>query len=140
MELAISKILGLRSAPEEDSWTYWVPRSRQGLPKSALVHLLKTLHLSIAEIAKLLPVSERTLQRYPNNKILGKDLSGHVVALAKVYSRAAEVFRNEDKARRWLLKPCRALGDVTPFSLLDSPMGIQAVEDELGRIEYGVYY
>ena len=140
MELAISRLLGLRKTSRESSWDYWIQRSRKGLPKSSLVHFTKTLHLNFSELANLLPVSERTLQRYPEDKILNRDLSGHLVALAKVYARAAEVFEDEEKARRWLLKPCRALGGEIPFSLLDSPLGIQAVEDELVRIEYGVYY
>ena len=139
MEIAISRILGLRNTPEENTWSYWVPRARKGLPKSALNHFVNTLHTTFTDVATLLPVSERTLQRYPADKVMNSNLSGHIIALAKVYARAVEVFEEEEKARRWLQKPSRALGGNTPFSLMDTTMGIQAVEDELVRIEYGVY-
>lgn len=140
MKLTIAKILGLSDKPQDDSWDYWVLQARQGIPKRALMHYLTTLHASLAEAEKVLPISARTLQRYPMGKIFNSHLSGHVVALAKVFSRAVEVFEDQGKARHWLRNPCRALGMVVPFSLLDSPMGIQAVEDELERIENGVYF
>ncbi len=139
MELTIAKILGLSNKPKSNSWDFWVPQSRQGLPKKALMHYLGAIHATLTEAEKILPITARTIQRYPMDKVLSPDLSGHVVALAKVYARTVEVFEDEEKARRWLRKPCRALGGVVPFSLLDSPMGIQAVEDELERIEYAVY-
>lgn len=139
MNLAIAEILGVRNAPSADSWDYWVARSREGLDKQALQRLLTRLDVSMAEVSHLLPVSERTLQRYPNDKILSRDISGHIVAIAKVFARSTEVFEDQDKARRWLHKPCRALGNQVPLSLLDTPLGIQAVEDELSRIEHGVY-
>lgn len=139
MELAISKILGLNDKVRENSWDYWVPRSRKGLPKKALLSLLKNLELTMSDVSRLLPVSERTLQRYSESKTLSADLSGHIVAMAKVYARAAETFEDQEKARRWLHKPCRALGGQVPLSLLDTPLGIQAVEEELVRIEHGVY-
>lgn len=139
MTLAIAKVLGVTNAPTEESWAYWVRRSREGLEKNALESLLGNIELTLSEVAQVLPVSERTLQRYPAGKRLSPDLSGHIVALAKVYVRATEVFENQQKARRWLHKPCRALGGEVPLSLLDTPIGIQAVEQELTRIEYGVY-
>lgn len=139
MTLAIAEILGVRNAPPVDSWDYWIARSREGLEKQALKRLLTRLDVSMTEFSHLLPVSERTLQRYPDDKILSRDLSGHIVAIAKVFVRAAEVFDNQDKARRWLHKPCRALGGEVPLSLLDTPLGIQTVENELSRIEFGVY-
>jgi len=140
MEMAISKVLGLPKTASEDSWLYWVHQTRRGLPKSSLDLLQKELGITLAELAKLLPISARTLQRYPKDKILNSDLTGHIVAIADVLVRSIEVFDDLDKARRWMSKPCRALGGEIPFTLLDSPLGIQAVQDELVRIEYGVYY
>jgi len=140
MELAISTILGLPKPEKEDSWVYWIQQSRQGLPKSSLDHLQKEMDITLTEIVALLPISARTLQRYSKDKILNSDLTGHIVAMADVVVRSTEVFDDLDKARRWMSKPCRALGGEIPFTLLDSPLGIQAVQDELVRIEYGVYY
>jgi len=140
MQLAIAKILGLSNTQETDSWNFWVPQIRKGIPKKALIHCLQALHVSLSDAERVLPITARTLQRYDMETVLKPDVSGHVIALAKVYSQAVEVFEDEEKARRWLKKPSRTLGGNIPFFLLDSPMGIQAVEDELERIEHGVYY
>ena len=58
----------------------------------------------------------------------------------RIYARAVEVFEDEEKAKRWLLKPCRAIGGIIPRDLLGTPAGIRTVEDELERIERSVYY
>ena len=139
MELAITKILGIPNGPQENSWDLWVPLSRRGIPKRTLMNYAERVHLSLSDLEKILPISAKTLQRYPKDKILDRNLSGHVVALAKIYVRAVEVFECEEKARHWLKKPNRALGGEIPFTLFDSLMGFQAIQDELERIEYGVY-
>ncbi len=57
-----------------------------------------------------------------------------------ILDKAEKVFGDPNKARSWLSRPCRALGGAIPQSLFDSPSGVKTVEDELGRIEHGVYY
>ena len=61
-------------------------------------------------------------------------------AITDVFDRASEVFEDSGKAHRWMQKPCRALGGKIPETFLDTPLGRQAVLDELVRIEHGVYY
>lgn len=53
--------------------------------------------------------------------------------------RAEQAIGNADKAHRWLMKPNMSLGGNVPLMLLDSDSGASAVEQVLGRIEYGVY-
>lgn len=57
----------------------------------------------------------------------------------KIYALATKVFCDEEKAHRWMKKPCRALGGAKPSDLLNSQEGTQRVEDELVRIMHGVY-
>ncbi len=56
-----------------------------------------------------------------------------------VVNRAYSVFKDSDKAMRWLNSPCIALGGQTPALLLDNPDGVDLVMNTLGRIEYGVF-
>lgn len=63
----------------------------------------------------------------------------HLEPLVRVIARAIEVLGTSRKALRWLNTPIRSLGDQTPTSLLNSPEGIERVEDALGRIEHGVW-
>ena len=49
-----------------------------------------------------------------------------------------EVFEDPTMCDGWLKSPCRVLGNVTPLSLLETDAGIEAVLNELGRIEHGI--
>ncbi|MBE9547085.1 MAG: DUF2384 domain-containing protein [Desulfuromonadales bacterium] len=117
-----------------------IAAARKGVPMRAIGALAEFMSLSLQEVAEILPVSYRTLKRYTPNHILTKDLSAHVLELGRVFIRASEVLQDENKARLWLTRPCQALGGVEPISMLDTPLGIEAVLDELVRIEHGVYY
>jgi putative toxin-antitoxin system antitoxin component (TIGR02293 family) len=113
--------------------------ARQGLFKSAIDSLSQLLELPAKDLVPYLHISERTLQRYDENKKLSPELSDRLIQLARVYARAVEVFEDHHKAIKWLKYPNIALGEVTPISCLDNFSGIELVLDELGRIEYGVY-
>ena len=114
---------------------------RQGLPKQALERLAKALRVKVLDLEHILPVSRRTLQRYEQQdvKCLPKELSDHMLQVAKVYARAVEVFEDEQRALEWLQAPIVALGGRIPMSLLDTSTGVDVVLTELGRIEYGIF-
>jgi uncharacterized protein (DUF2384 family) len=59
--------------------------------------------------------------------------------IVEVTARAMEVFGTREKALRWLNTPARSLGDRTPLSLLNTPVGVDQVQDTLGRAEHGVW-
>ena len=113
--------------------------ARQGLFRSAMDSLAQLLELSTKDLVQYLHISQRTLQRYDEQKKLSPELSDHLIQLARVYARAVEVFEDKNKAVKWLKYPSHALGGITPLSCLDNFSGIELVLDELGRIEYGVY-
>ena len=113
--------------------------ARQGLFRSAMDSLANLLDLSTKDLVQYLHISERTLQRYDEQKKLSAELSDHLIQLARVYARAVEVFEDPDAAVKWLKYPSPALGGITPLSCLDNFSGIELILDELGRIEYGVY-
>ncbi len=41
---------------------------------------------------------------------------------------AREVFRREDKAARWLRRPLRELGGISPLEMMETPAGARQVE------------
>jgi putative toxin-antitoxin system antitoxin component (TIGR02293 family) len=113
---------------------------RKGLPARAISMLAECLDLSVSSLEKILPVSHRTLQRYEKeHRALPQDLSDHVVQITKIFIRAEEIFGSQEKARKWLREPCLAFSGNPPLDFLDTFAGVRMVEDELGRIEYGVY-
>jgi putative toxin-antitoxin system antitoxin component (TIGR02293 family) len=112
--------------------------SHKGIPKKALLCLAAFLASPVHDFATLLPVSERTLQRYTAQQPLNRVVSEHLVHLAEVAARGVEVFGDKDAFRAWLHQPNTALGSRTPLSVLDSRFGIEMVLEELGRLEHGI--
>jgi putative toxin-antitoxin system antitoxin component (TIGR02293 family) len=81
----------------------------------------------------------RTLAR---RKEQGEDLtvaeSDRVVRIQHISTMAERIFGEPEKARRWLRKRSRVLNEV-PLVLLQSETGARLVEEELHRIDYGMY-
>lgn len=112
--------------------------SNKGVTKDALLRLANYLSLSVSQIAQLLPVTERTIQRYTRRQCFNRVVSEQILQITEVAARGAEAFGDKDKFLSWMQAPSPALGDRTPTSLLSSRFGTEMVLDELGRIEHGV--
>jgi putative toxin-antitoxin system antitoxin component (TIGR02293 family) len=112
--------------------------SSKGVTKDALLRLASSLSMSIGEMANLLPVTERTIQRYKRKQRFNRVVSEQVLQIAEVTVRGVKVFGEREKFLSWMKSPSPALGNRTPASLLRSRFGTEVVLDELGRIEHGV--
>jgi len=112
--------------------------SHEGVSKEVLLRLAKYLGLSLAQMAEILPVTERTIQRYRRGQRFNKVVSEQILQIAEITARGSEVFGSREEFLSWLNSPCQAFGDRTPASLLSSRFGNEAISDELGRIEQGV--
>lgn len=113
---------------------------REGLHPHGARRVVNRLNISMADLGRLLNVSGRTLMSYEKaEEPLPKPLSDHLFQIARTIIRTEGVFEDEEKARRWLLASCHALGGHCPLDLLDTITGLRLVENELGRIERGVY-
>ena len=128
------KVLGKRIRNDMDL----IELSRKGVSKSALSHLAKSFGLSTPAMAQMLPITERTIQRYKAKTLFKPSVSEHILELAGLVARGTEVFGARDLFLKWMERPTRALGNRTPRELLDSTFGIGMVMDELGRIEHGI--
>jgi putative toxin-antitoxin system antitoxin component (TIGR02293 family) len=112
--------------------------SGRGLSKEALTHLADYLEMSVRQVARLLPVSERTVQRYARAQRFSPVVSEQIIELTRVAARGSDVFGGRDRFLAWMKAPCPALGNRSPASLLNSRFGADMVMDELGRIEQGI--
>ncbi|MDO6470233.1 MbcA/ParS/Xre antitoxin family protein [Maribacter sp. 1_MG-2023] len=59
--------------------------------------------------------------------------------IRKLMSHGEKVFGDKSNFQIWLNLESKALGNITPKSLLETEEGIQLVNDELGRIEHGIF-
>ncbi len=57
----------------------------------------------------------------------------------KVLKRAISAFGNQKLAEEWLGRPCRYFNGELPLAIITDPLGLQAVEAYLQRMEHGVY-
>jgi putative toxin-antitoxin system antitoxin component (TIGR02293 family) len=117
-----------------------VSLSNEGITKASLDALIS--HLGISKKAfseNILDASVKTLERKKSTDRLDKRTSSHIIEIAKVVEHAFEVFEDEEKVKRWLNAPNRALNDIKPIDLFYLPTGLGMVNDILGRIEHGVF-
>ena len=59
-------------------------------------------------------------------------------AVTRVIVHAIRTFGSEEKAHSWLTSSCGALNKERPYELLKAGK-YEAVDEELDRIDYGVY-
>ena len=116
-----------------------IDRSRQGLMGTEAGRIAGLLGVTDKEMAGLLNQSVATFHRQAKVGRLDASTSEKLLILGRLAGYGATVFQDKGKFNRWLRRPLRLLGDRSPLDLLDSPTGVQLIEDILGRIEYGVF-
>lgn len=114
--------------------------STEGVTKASLDALIG--HLGISKKAfseNILDVSVKTLERKKSTDRLDMRTSSHIIEIAKVVEHALDVFGDEEKVKKWLSLPNRALNNIKPIDLFHIPTGLSLVNDILGRIEHGIF-
>lgn len=111
-----------------------------GIPFAALLFFKERVDIPDDKFETILGLSLRTFQRRAKDaKDLQPEQSNKLWKIAEVYGRATEILGDDELARDWLLKPAIGLENRRPVDLLSTSAGMEAVEDYLTRIEYGVY-
>jgi putative toxin-antitoxin system antitoxin component (TIGR02293 family) len=134
---------GRKSAKEKAEHVHPNVVVRDATTGQFLVHFTKVEELrqrgfSNDEIYKIVG-SRRTLaRRKERNENLTVSESDRVLRLERISTMADRVFGNHEKAQRWLRKRSKVL-DETPINLLQSETGASLVEQELHRIDYGIF-
>lgn len=113
--------------------------ARKGVSKKALVNLIKQISLTIQEVAGIMHISERTLQRYTPATLIKTEYAEKAIELAKLYERGTEVFGTIDNFNDWMKTPNYTLNGEAPINLLDTSIGFDLIIQTLGRIEYGIF-
>ena len=112
---------------------------KKGLPFPSLLALSARARIDIPKMGQVLMIPARTMARRRKTRRLSAAESDRLMRLARVVSRAIEVFGDSDKAAAWLNEPNRLLNNTAPIDVLDTDVGTHSVETILGRIEYGVF-
>jgi putative toxin-antitoxin system antitoxin component (TIGR02293 family) len=111
---------------------------RRGLPIRTLLRFKRHTGLSFEEIASVLDVSTKTIERtIARAARLSTAASDRLYRMARLVALAEQVLEKRDVAREWLHSPQHGLGGRVPFDLLSSEAGAREVESLLERIEHG---
>ena len=83
-------------------------------------------------------VSLKTMLRYQKEKKkLNPRNSEIALKLLKLLNKGMEIFGSIDTFISWLNKPAFGLGEQIPLKLMNTNTGIDLIEEELIRIEFG---
>ena len=110
---------------------------RDGFPPAVVEELMQASGLTLKELAGALDLSPRSLQRRRRSGKLARYESDLLYRLARLVAIAHEYLGDQERARRWLKHPNRALGGLAPVAAIDTEVGARQVENILGRIAYG---
>ena len=110
----------------------------EGLPASLLTETEERLDLTPEEMASVLGISPRTLQRRREKGILTSVESERLYRIVRLFRQAADIFDSEAEARNWLKRPQMRLGDQVPLEIARLEPGAREAERLLGRIEHGI--
>ncbi|WP_206078364.1 antitoxin Xre/MbcA/ParS toxin-binding domain-containing protein [Poseidonocella sp. HB161398] len=116
----------------------------KGLPADALLHLVSAVgFLEQGDaLKKAVGLSLRTLQRHKAQRspqLLSVEQSSRAWRFAEIFAHAAEVMGSQEAAEAWMDRPAIGLANRKPVDLLATSAGIEAVEEYLTRLEYGVH-
>jgi len=128
-------LLGLRSCDT----AALMKRLDDGISYAAFERLKRKLGVSSKELGDATLITQRTLARRKKAGRLNPDESDRLVRVARVFSRAIELFEGDSEgAQEWIVRPNRAFGGVSPFEMARTEIGAREVENLIGRIEHGV--
>jgi putative toxin-antitoxin system antitoxin component (TIGR02293 family) len=132
-------LLGVMLTKSSSSDFDLIKFTRQGFKKQAILTLAKKISLNLQELAAIMHISERTLQRYDDNEIIKPEYAEKAVELVRLYTRGEEVFGSLERFKLWMKTPVHVFRGETPVSLLDTSVGFDIIFKELGRIEHGIF-
>ena len=128
-----------RVKSEKDRGFEEIREIRKGLPVETFFELEARLGVGTTQLAEVVGIPLRTLQRRKDEGRLTKDESDRLDRVRKLMNQATGIFDSETSARAWLTRPQIGLAGFVPLELADTGAGIREVENLLGRIDYGVY-
>lgn len=109
------------------------------VPWSTVNTFSKRLGIEPPVLLKLIGITERTALRRKAEGFLKPDEADRLLRIGRVLEEATRVFGEESRAAGWLSDRSPIFYNEPPLQYLDSDGGTQAVLQEVGRIEYGLF-
>jgi putative toxin-antitoxin system antitoxin component (TIGR02293 family) len=111
-----------------------------GFPFKAFVRLTKSMELTNQQLANLVQISDRTLNRRRKDGKLNADESEKLLRFSRIYTLAVDLFDGDStSAQDWLSSANRALRGLSPLTASKTEIGSREVENLILRLEHGVF-
>ncbi len=96
---------------------------------------------SVLEWAKLLRFHPRTIKEYSKipHKRFRADKSEKIIKILTISKKGVEVFGNKENFLIWVHTEQPQFKGSSPFNYLQSNIGMDLVEAQIGRIEHGIF-
>jgi len=113
-------------------------RSKKGLNAKAALDFLSLSGFTQDEFQETFKTTVKTIQNHVTRELtLDAALSEKLLKSFALFDKGAEIFGSARSFYQWLNTPAYGLGNQLPFELMDTITGIQLIEEELIRIEFG---
>jgi len=113
-------------------------QSKKGLNAKAALEFLSLSGFTQDEFQETFKTTVKTIQNHVTRELtLDAALSEKLLKSFALFDKGAEVFGAAESFHQWLHTPAYGLGNQLPFTLMDTITGIQLIEEELIRIEFG---
>ncbi|HZJ21220.1 MAG TPA: antitoxin Xre-like helix-turn-helix domain-containing protein [Pricia sp.] len=141
MKLSKAKIAnGEFNAWDDESQTHaMIAMVRDGISYGDFLKFFRNEPFTDQEWANYLGISVRTLDRYRNGqKRFPAKQSERILEIKRLLTFGESVFEDRGNFMDWMCMRNIPMGGVLPKDLLDTTIGINMVQDQLGRIEHGI--
>lgn len=113
---------------------------RDGITYNDFLKFFKEVPFTEKEWANYLGISTRTLDRYRNGtKNFPSKQSERIIEIKRLLNYGESVFEDWENFMYWMSTKNIPMGGIIPKGLLDTTIGINMVQDQLGRIEHGIF-
>jgi len=113
-------------------------RSKRGLNAKLALDFLSLSGFTQDEFQETFKTTVKTIQNHVTRELkLDSALSEKLLKSFALFDKGAEIFGSANAFHQWLNEPAYGLGNQLPFSLMDTITGINLIEEELIRIEFG---
>jgi len=112
--------------------------SKIGLHAKAAMDFLSLSGFSQNEFQKTFKTTIKTIQNHVTRQLsLDAALNEKLLKSFALFDKGSGLFGSAKNFHQWLNTPAYDLGNQLPFYLMDTITGIQLIEEELIRIEFG---
>jgi len=133
----VQKVLKKYEKKYENSISLFLS-SKKGLDPQAAFDLISITAMPGSKIESILYVTIKTLTNYMQRKTtLNAAMSEKVLSIFALYQKGISIFGNVQEFNKWMAAPSFGLGNQLPGDLMTTMTGINLINEELTRIEYG---